>query len=492
MSSQLRNRLLFCTILALAIGLRWLAFSPFAIVHLDEVLQYQERAFRMVFGRGLVPWETRYGLRNALIPDLLAGPMWLVSRFSDNFWAPIFAARTVFAALCLISVPAAYAIGSARSRAHGLVAMFVAAVWFESVLFGVQVLSESIATACGCAGAAEIMRARDNRGAACLAGFLLTMMVLLRLQYAAFAVVIVLMTLGRDMPAWRRLMFGGALALVLGALVDLGAGGTPFAWVATNFGVNLGQGRAATFGVSPPWAYIVGIVERWSPLGAVILVGAAFSGARYRPLLFAALANIAVHSLIGHKEYRFIWLSVFVLVILAAIASVDLVLRLLARRPALPSQSRVRTAALGGLCLAWAALSLLTFSHTGGLAAFRDEGPLTRLVLEATQIPGSCAIGVPTKERKAAAFVFMPRPLEPYLVPDAMNDGAIPFDPNITRAVDALVVTDRGRPPAEYRQISCRMDGDHAACLFWRPGGCHRSPAADANGYQRMLTANDQ
>lgn len=490
MLSDRRTLAAFGAILLLAVVLRWLAYSTFAIVHLDEVLQYQERAFRMVFGRGLIPWETRYGLRGALIPELLAAPMWLVSRVTGDFWAPLLAARAVFAALCLAVVPAAYAIGAQASRTHALAAMFAAAVWFESVLFGVQVLSESVAAAAGLAGAAATLRARDSRGAARLAGFLLTLTVLMRLQYAVFAGVLAVAALGRDRAAWRHLLVGALPALALGAATDLLAGTIPFAWIATNFGVNLHQGRAATFGVSPPWAYLQALPERMGPAAIAIVAGAIFSGARYRPLLLAALASLAAHSLIGHKEYRFVWLSVLAIVVLAAIASVDLAARLLKRRPGEP----LGTAALAAVCTGWAALSALSFHQSGGMSAFRDEGGLASLVLRATQVPGSCAVAVPVKDRKAAAYVFMPRPLRLYLYPDAMNEGAERFGPAITDAADTLLITERAPPPLGYGRVACAMNWDRRACLYSRPGGCHNAAAAAAADYeyQTMLIRNDQ
>jgi hypothetical protein len=210
------------------------------------------------------------------------------------------------------------------------------------------------------------------------------------------------------------------------------------------------------------------------------------SGARYRPLLLAALANVVVHSLIGHKEYRFIWLSVLVMVILAAIASVDLVLRLVARRES------ARSAALVGLCVAWAGLSLIAYRCSGQLPGFRDEGALRMLALDATRIPGSCAVAAPIKDRKALNYVFMPRPLMLYLYPDAMNDAAVPFDHTITDAADTLIVTGSARPHPPYRAMSCRTGRDGQACLYWRPGGCRNAAAAEGYEYQTMLVRNDQ
>ena len=188
-------------IMVLAVGLRWLAFSLFDITHADELMQYVEQGHRLAFGYGLVPWEYRYGIRSLLVPELLAAPMIIARWLTDAPFAPLIAGRTLFAGLCLLAVPAAFWLGSLQSRLHGLVAMFVAALWFEAVLLGVQVLTESLATATGCAGTAALLAARDNRRAAILGGFLLALTVLLRFQYAAYAGPLALMVLGRDRAA---------------------------------------------------------------------------------------------------------------------------------------------------------------------------------------------------------------------------------------------------------------------------------------------------
>ena len=99
-----------------AVVLRVLAFSPFDTIAHDEILQYQERAYRMVFGYGLVPWESRYGIRNALIPDLIAAAMAGTRLFTGDPGAAVMAGRIVVGIVCLAAVPAAYALGSARSR----------------------------------------------------------------------------------------------------------------------------------------------------------------------------------------------------------------------------------------------------------------------------------------------------------------------------------------------------------------------------------------
>jgi hypothetical protein len=481
-----RRVLLFGAILLIAVALRWAAFSLLDTMHHDEILQYQERAYRMVFGRGIVPWETRYGARGALIPDLLAGAMALGALLGADHWTPVLTARLVFAGLCLAAVPAAYAVGALRSRTHGLVALFVAAIWYEAVLFGVHVLAESLATAFACCGVAALLRARDDRRAALLAGFLLAMTVLLRLQYAVFVATLIPLALRGDRAAWRSLAIGALPAFALGAASDLAAGMMPFSWAWTNVVMNTAGGRAAFFGVEDGAYYLRAMLVQLHPVAVPIAIGALFSGTRLRPVLIAALVTIAAHSLIGHKEYRFIWLPVFLLVILAAIAGVDLIERIV--------PTRRRTIALAGLCLVWSAASAwgyvqgrdrLSLAGTG-----RDGAGVASVAIRAAERPETCGLAVAQEERRSVAQVFMPRPVELYLFPDPVNAGRQSFDPALIAGANALIVTRGATPPPAYHRLSCRRERDRRLCLFVRAGGCDAA-AGRAHTYQSVLIAHD-
>ena len=76
-------------------------------------------------------------------------------------------------------------------------------------------------------------------------------------------------------------------------------------------------------------------------------------------LLVAALVNLALHQLINHKEYRYIWLSIEILLLITAFRSVDL-LQVMFRRdnPAELEGSRAAAA----LVRAWAVVSALLAS----------------------------------------------------------------------------------------------------------------------------------
>ena len=53
------ERIWFWGLLALAVALRAMNFSVFAMHHPDEVLQYLEPAYRLLTGDGIVTWERK-------------------------------------------------------------------------------------------------------------------------------------------------------------------------------------------------------------------------------------------------------------------------------------------------------------------------------------------------------------------------------------------------------------------------------------------------
>src|SRR3569623_3311275 len=67
----------------------------------DEIIQSLEQAHRVVFGRGVLPWEFRDATRSWLFPGALAAIMKLVSVFSA---APIAYLAACATALSLLSL----------------------------------------------------------------------------------------------------------------------------------------------------------------------------------------------------------------------------------------------------------------------------------------------------------------------------------------------------------------------------------------------------
>ena len=471
-------------VVLLGIALRILAYDPWAQFHADEFYQYLEQGHRLATGYGAIPWEWREGVRNALIPQLLAAPMGLGTAIAPDGLLAIHLARLTFAALCLMALAGAWGLGAAQSRRHALAALLVAAVWFDGVRFSVYVLSESLATGLIVCGAALVLAGGRQGWRLPLAGFLLALGVLVRLQYAPYVGIFVLLAAGRDWRLWRGLILGGLAALALGVASDLANGQVPLRWVWANIAQNIGAGRAARFGTSGPLDYLAMLFAGLGPCAPLILLAACFAGKRYRPLLAAALVTILAHSLIGHKEYRFIWLAVFTLLVLAAIASVSLLDLWLARRK---PQWREAPPLLA-LCLGWGAVALAAWAATQGAASLRGGGEITRAAHAVARLSQVCGLAVPLQWHNNVISAYLRRDVAIYEIPEAVMQGTSPLPPAIVRAANAMLAP---APPAPgYVATSCHTGPGNTACLFVRPGPCEPAPARTFER-QTYMQAND-
>src|SRR5262249_5208561 len=140
--------------------------------------------------------------------------------------------------------------------------------------------------------------------------------------------------------------------------------------------------------VTPPAAYLINFLIVWS--AAIVLpLAAIWRGARHAPLLLAAaLANLIFHSLIAHKEYRFVFLSVALFNIVAALGSADWVQWLRARggwrRVALPI-------VLGG----WTLLSVALAGASEGMRDYWTRGVgAAQLAAEMRHDPQMCGLAL--------------------------------------------------------------------------------------------------
>ncbi|WP_249158871.1 4-amino-4-deoxy-L-arabinose transferase [Bradyrhizobium tropiciagri] len=462
-------------LLALAVRLP-LAFWPNTI-HPDEIFQYLEPAWRMLGHDGIVTWEWRYGIRGWFLPTLMAGPValgdWVAPGGSGAFVVP----RLVAVLASLSIVVSAWSFGARVSRTHAIVAAFVAAIWFEIVMLAPHTLSESIATAL-IVPAALMLTGAPSRTRLLVGGAMLAIAFVCRFQYAPATAVLVIGVCWRH---WRNLLpliAGGVIALLVAAMIDLAHGAVPFGWLVANIEQNLLHDRAAGFGVSSMITYLSSFWITWS-VAIVLLVAAIWRGWRHAPLLLAmALTDILFHSLIAHKEYRFIFLSVVLLMILAALGSADWVQSLRGKRAWRPW-------ALPAIAGGWA---LLSIALAGASEPMRDHWmrgvSAARLAAELRGDPKLCGLALynvpfhllPGRERLTG-----PAPLYALISGDPLAKGRLPatlqaaspaFNRILVRAdsVDDL--------PADYTRRDCDAVGNATACIYARAGTCEPIAAA--------------
>jgi hypothetical protein len=452
-----------------------LAFWP-NVLHPDEIFQCLEPAWRMLGHDGIVTWEWRYGMRGWLLPSLMAGPVglgdWVAPGGTGAFVVP----RLVAALVSLSIVASAWSFGARVSRTHAIIAALVAAIWFEFVSFAPHTLSEPLATAVILPAALLLTHASLSQRHLALGGALLALAFVIRFQYAP---AIAVLALGACWRHWRNLIplvAGGLIALAFGGVADAAHGVVPFAWLVVNIQQNLLHDRAAEFGVTPAITYLYSFWMMWS-VAIVPLLFAIRQGWRHAPVLLAmAVTNIAFHSLIGHKEYRFIFLSVVLLIIIAALGSADWIQWLRAKRGwrwALP-------VAAGGWVLISGALAA-----TGMMPDYWMRGTgAAELAAELRNDPALCGLALydtpfhllPGRDRLAGQsplYAFHPAdPLASDGLAVAAQKAAPAFNRILSRRDSATDL------PVGFSQRDCASVGGADVCIFARSGGCDAAAAA--------------
>jgi len=479
--------------MAVALAFR-LILSTQTIVHQpDEVWQYLEPAYGLVTGRWIVAWEFHEHIRGWLVPMMLYPMVALGHVLAPTTQLHIWLVRLVLSLLSLGIVAACYELGSRVSRQHALMAGWVAAIWTEIFYFAPRSSGEAIAVSLLMPAIALLYRLRERPDfrIAVIAGFLLVLGAIVRFQYLpAVGLIAAGSAWGgqwagqRGRKLWLPLLMGNGLALGLGGMADMLAGQPPFLWIYTNYTINMGQQRSAQFGTMAPDWYITQIITTWGWC-SLVLVPAMIMGARRLPMLLAAaLVIIAVHMLVPHKEYRFVLLAVVLLVLLAAVGSVDLAQWFVQRHA---RYRRMTMPMLGGL---WFAMSV-TVAVCKPFVTYWGRGRATMTTLvQAGQRRDICGLAYfwPPSEPQAAYALFN-RNLPILLFEGPIAGAAAAANQQRFNVIIAPRLAERALP-RNYQLDHCMPANKPAAkqrnCTYVRPGLC--SGGAGDFDYNLVLT----
>lgn len=472
-------------ILLLALALRLGTGLYFrATVHNDEVFQVLEQAHRLVSGDGIIPWEFRSGIRGWLWPGFVAGLILPLERLSGSPEGNADLVAGFCSLLSLSTVWAAFELGKMISTRHAIVAGFVMAVWFEGVYFSPHPLTEVVATDLMLPGLALLSGPRTRRRLF-IAGVLLGGSFVMRPHLApGLGVACLWAARSHVRTRWVPLALGAALPLLAYGLVDTLTWGTPFSSMVRYVTVNLVDGRSTRYGSEPALWYARGIVLHWG--GALALLAVAIAvGARRYPLWFVtAVTIIASHSLIVHKESRFIFPAIACFVILAAIGSVDVLQRLQTR----PQASGPGKTLLAGLLAGWVVTSAALATSKSFAASWFVFDPASRAMAYAGRLPSLCGLGlhgVMWHDTPGTSGLHRQSPLyqDGYRTADAPT--------KLDRAYNVVLAT-RPAPslPGDFKLSAC-FDAPFQddVCVYARPGDCQAAPDRDLNHW---LLENDQ
>lgn len=364
----------------------------------DETMKSLEQAHRVVFGYGFVPWEFVNGVSHWTWPGVLAGLLKLAALVGLD--EPSEYLRVVQGALALCGVATIY--GCHRlARVHGASTLTASAgaVLFAlaapAVYFAHRALTETASTLPVVLGLAMTLAPRASRRQVVVGSSLLALSVLLRLQNGLFPMIVLgVLAIRRQ----RRATLEAGAVLAVGAflfgLIDLLTWDSWFDSALEYVRFNLIEGRASEFGKADFFFYGRVLVSSVGLPGAVVLLVLPLLALRRAPgLVLGAAAYLLVHSVVPHKEGRFLLPLLPVLCALAAIGLHEL--------GRLAGQRAVRLGA--GLVVASAVVSLsglpqLTIGDLGqlggGASAHGRNDSVNRLLLVAHDREDLCGLRI--------------------------------------------------------------------------------------------------
>ena len=288
-------------ILTAAFAARLLAMAlPGYIYHPDETFQVLEAGHRLAFGYGFIPWEYEVGLRNWLLPGAIAAilrGLALGGLDRPSIYVPFI--QIFFCLLSLTAVASAWTIGRVSAGLKGA----RAAAWVVALLpidlLVAQKATPEVLSSYALLGALAFALAEETRARALATGALCGLAVGLRLQHAPVALVPFFLVATRPTPSLARAALciaGGVLALLPFGLADWIAWGIPFVSYWRNVTINL-SGVANQFGTSP-WHMFLPLLVPIALLRADLQ--------RFWPAALMACIVVFTHSVIAHKEWRFV------------------------------------------------------------------------------------------------------------------------------------------------------------------------------------------
>lgn len=386
----------------------WLGLRLDDVYWPDETYKTLEQAHWLVFGYGIVPWEFLEGANNWAWPGLLAVVFKVASLIGLS--EPAGYVGLVRVVLAAAGVAAAYgsfrlarAYGASTFAASSAAALF--ALTAPAIYFAPRPLTETASTLPVVLGLALALQPRARTRQICAGASLLGLSVMFRLLNTYFAAALVAILIARrDRRA--ALAAGGTLAvwvLALGIMDRLTWGGW-FQSAIKYLRFNLVEGRASGWGTSPFGYYWDVLFGSLGLAAAALLLALCLLAARRAPGLLLAAAGFALaHSLVPHKEGRFLLPLLPVLCGLAAIGLEEL------GRWAGPRAMRAGMAAVLVAAIASAArLPDLTMADVGQSAFPAEESAYgrgaapTRLLLEAHDLPDLCGLRI-----EGISFVFL-------------------------------------------------------------------------------------
>jgi GPI mannosyltransferase 3 len=471
-------------VVAFAARLLPVLFFP-GINHADEVFQTVEQAHRVVFGYGLVPWEFAYGTRSWILPGALAGLMAFASLLGDgpNYYMPVIG--SALAALGAATALCGFWWGRQFfGTAGGLIVGILTAVWIDAVYFGPRPLSDSVAAhilVIGFYTSTPDRQVGAGWRLAAAGGALLTLAGALRVQLMPAIAVVGLWQLFTTFRCQRlAFVLGGVLiGLLYGALDGL-TWSYPFEALWRNVIANLYYGVQGVYGVLPWDWYLTTVWRYWTGLSWVLLALSLIGAIRLPQLLVAAVVIAVTHSLVGHKEFRFIYPTLLLAVILGGLGLAQLVSWIsdaLCNKGWPHQRAAIATTGpvIAFVLLAQLALGVCSEPYHELWTRGRDAVMAARYVASMSSVCGIGLLSQGWSFNGGYAWFHHPVPLYWRMPGASLDPDSVGFN---------TVVYNRRRPlAADYTMGACFGD----LCVAQRKGPCLPVPMADASAPPSQL-----
>lgn len=334
------------------------------VLHPDEIMQYLEPAHWAVFGNGVVYWEFLYGARSWLVPGLVAGVLWAMD--AAGLGEPRYyvdAVKLVFCAVSLLIPWGCYHFARAVfGEPCARMSLVLACLWPYLVVFAHKPFTEFVATAVlfAALGLAARGKSGGTAGAAAF-GALLALAAALRMHYLPAAGLIWLF---RVLAADRRWavasVAGGIAALAAVGAVETLTWGFPFHSYYANimFNIEFDKARQA----DPLLFYLPRILFATAGGALAVLYVTVAEPRRHAVPLCLVLVTLLFHMSQTHKEFRFVY---FMLPVILVVAS-DLLARASAALPKLVNLKSAAAASAAFLALVGGNLVDDSWMHRAG------------------------------------------------------------------------------------------------------------------------------
>jgi|GEM_PF-568639 len=470
------SRAIICAVLAAGFLFRFLPmlFWP-SIAQPDEVIQAIEQGHRHFYGYGLVPWEFDYAARSWLLGYFAAGAMALSEFFGGGpaIYLPLIAG--LLSLLGAVSTLCAFLWGRRLiSTAGGVAAALISATWVDTLYFGGRSLTEVVGAhffVIALYLAEPGFRVQSGKRLF-FAGLFAGATLMLRIHLAP-AVALIWLWRITDIRRFALLSAGALLAIIANGAFDAATWSYPFEPLWQNIQFNLVQGGSHFFGTDPWWKYVYWMGANWGGTIALFLPLAIFGGRRTPILLASAVLIVAVHSVLGHKEYRFIYPALLLFSITAGLGAVDLA-RLIThgwRDGLLNPASR---GVVGVMTFCWIVLCFVNLIGRDYDKHWDRAHESTLAALHVSRMQNVCGIGlynVGNYETGGYSYFHKRVPLYWSRKPWQVMDKASGFNVMVYSA-KGLVPNRDLSPNTPYREIACYGK----TCILQRPGTCERLP----------------